>query len=218
MPCSPPLLPRFANEVINLSRTEIAEVSEGGDYHYGASSTMPQKHNPIGSEVVVGMSIVAGALAAALPRTMVVPHERAAGEWQAEWHVLPQLASLAAGALSTSSRVARHLSVYPDVMKANMSSDGGRMLAEAFMIGLSEWMGREAAHDLIYEAALETRDGGELLGALRRLVPAGLSSRLEEVASRTSYESYLGEAGALCDRGRATWREATADRRKENSS
>jgi len=205
---------RFSNEVINLSRSEIAEVSEGGDHHYGASSTMPQKRNPIRSEVVVGMSIVASALAGAVGRTMVVPHERAAGEWQAEWQLLPEVASLAAGALSNSSHVARHLSVHPGTMRANMEADGGRLLAEAFMIGLSGSMGREAAHDLVYEAAQEAREGGDLLACLRRLVPAAQSALLEKVAGSTSYDRYLGEAGPMCDRGLAEWREATVDRRE----
>jgi 3-carboxy-cis,cis-muconate cycloisomerase len=204
---------RFGNEVINLSRSEIGEVSEGGDHHYGASSTMPQKRNPIGSEVVVGMSIVASALAGAIGRTMVVPHERAAGEWQAEWQIVPELASLAAGALSNSSHVARHLSVHPERMRSNMEADGGRMLAEAFMIGLSGPMGREAAHDLVYEAA-QSREGRDLLASLRRLVPAGQSALLENVARGTSYDQYLGEAGRMCDRGLAEWREATADRKE----
>jgi 3-carboxy-cis,cis-muconate cycloisomerase len=205
---------RFGNEVINLSRSEIAEVSEGGDHHYGASSTMPQKRNPIRSEVVVGTSIVASALAGALGRTMVVPHERAAGEWQAEWQLLPELASLAAAALSNSSHVARHLSVHPETMRANLEADGGRMLAEAFMIGLSVSMGREAAHDLVYEAAHEIREGHDLLACLRGLVPAEQSALLETVAASTSYDQYLGEAGPMCDRALAEWREATVDRKE----
>lgn len=206
---------RFANEVINLARSEIREVSEGGGHHYGASSTMPQKQNPIRSEVVVGMSIAAGALAGALPRTMVVPHERAAGEWQAEWHLLPQLATLAGGALWNCCQVARSLSVHPDRMRSNMEADGGGMLAEAYMIGLSRAMGREKAHDLVYEAAREMRSGGTLLEALRRVVSPEQSGLLEEVAERTGYEQYLGEAEALCDRGLAVWEQATIDRTKE---
>jgi 3-carboxy-cis,cis-muconate cycloisomerase len=207
---------RFGNEVISLSRTEIAEVSEGGDHHYGASSTMPQKRNPITSEVVVGMSIVASALAGAVGRTMVVPHERAAGEWQAEWQLLPELASLAAGALWNCGHVARHLSVHPEAMRANIEADGGRLLAEAFMIGLSGAMGREAAHDLVYQAAQESADGGDLLASLRRLVPAEQSALLETAARNTSYDRYLGEAGPMCDRGLAEWHEATVNRREAN--
>jgi 3-carboxy-cis,cis-muconate cycloisomerase len=199
---------RFASEVINLSRNEIGEVSEGSAAtHYGASSTMPQKANPIRSETVVGMSIVAAALASALPRIMVVPHERAAGEWQAEWQLLPQLAELAAGALLNAGDVARDLSVHTDRMRANAETDGGGMLAEAYMIGLAPQMGRERAHDLVYAAARAARQGdGNLLEALRDLVQGPERELLEQLAARTSAASYLGEAQDLCDSAIASWR------------
>jgi 3-carboxy-cis,cis-muconate cycloisomerase len=99
-------------------------------------------------------------------------------------------------------------------MRANMEADGGRLLAEAFMIGLSGSMGREAAHDLVYEAAQESAEGGDLLASLRRLVPAEQSALLETVAHNTSYVRYLGEAGPMCDRGLAEWHESIVDRRE----
>jgi 3-carboxy-cis,cis-muconate cycloisomerase len=168
---------------------------------------MPQKANPIRSETVVGMSIVAAALASALPRIMVVPHERAAGEWQAEWQLLPQLAELAAGALLNAGDVARDLSVHTDRMRANAETDGGGMLAEAYMIGLAPQMGRERAHDLVYAAARAARQGdGNLLEALRDLVQGPERELLEQLAARTSAASYLGEAQDLCDSAIASWR------------
>ncbi|MGW0204015.1 lyase family protein, partial [Nonomuraea sp. NPDC003201] len=82
---------RFAREVVDLSRTEVGEVREAGGHHRGASSTMPQKANPIGCEAVIGMSGTAGALSSGLFRAMEAGHERAAGEWQVEWYVVPLL-------------------------------------------------------------------------------------------------------------------------------
>ena len=203
---------RFANEIINLSRTELGEVSEGsGEHHYGASSTMPQKVNPIQSEVVIGMSIVASSLAAALCRLMVVPHERAAGEWQAEWQVIPQLCDLAAGSLRNVSNIAHHMIVHPDAMAENLKRDNGLVLAEAFMIGLAEPMGREAAHDLVYDASLEVRRSGEPLGdVLRRMVSGEHSEELKVLVENTRPDTYVGESRELCDSGLRIWRQATA--------
>ena len=93
------LCARLAREVIDLSRTEIREVSESAGHHRGASSTMPQKANPIDSEAIVGMAVSAAAIAGSLYRAMEAGHERSAGEWQIEWHVLPQVAVLSAGCL-----------------------------------------------------------------------------------------------------------------------
>ena len=80
---------KLAREVVELSRPEIGEVREEGGHLRGASSTMPQKANPIGSEAVVGLSILAAHHAGALLAAMQGTHERAAGEWQAEWDALP---------------------------------------------------------------------------------------------------------------------------------
>src|SRR5437763_11061565 len=50
---------RLAREAVGLSRPELGELREEGGRHRGASSTMPQKANPIGSEAVIGMSLLA---------------------------------------------------------------------------------------------------------------------------------------------------------------
>jgi NAD(P)-dependent dehydrogenase (short-subunit alcohol dehydrogenase family) len=49
--------PRFAREVVDLSRTEISEVAEASGHLRGASSTMPQMANPVESEAVIGMDL-----------------------------------------------------------------------------------------------------------------------------------------------------------------
>src|SRR5438477_577045 len=60
------LCSRIAREVVELSRPEIGELREEGGHHRGASSTMPQKANPIDSEAVIGMSLLAAHYASAL--------------------------------------------------------------------------------------------------------------------------------------------------------
>ena len=61
---------KLAREVIDLSRPEIGEVREASGDHRGASSTMPQKANPIESEVVVGLSVLAAQQVPALLAAM----------------------------------------------------------------------------------------------------------------------------------------------------
>lgn len=185
---------RLASEVVDLSRTEIGELREASGHHRGASSTMPQKVNPIGSEAVIGLATTAGALAGALGRTLEAGHERAAGEWQLEWQVLPQLACLAAGALAKAAEVVEGLRVDPAAMERNLAADGGLVMAEAYMMRLAPELGRERAHDLIYEAAGEARERG-----LR------LDEVLDGRGPRLRPQDYLGECGALCDRVLARW-------------
>jgi hypothetical protein len=151
---------RLARNVIDLSRTEIGEVFEPYNAHRGASSTMPQKVNPISSEVIIGFAGTAGALASSLARAQEAGHERAAGEWQIEWQVIPQLAALAGSALAEALVIVDGMRVDADRMRANLELDGGLVMAEAQMIQLADAMGREDAHDLVYEAATRARLSG----------------------------------------------------------
>ncbi|MHB1501643.1 MAG: class-II fumarase/aspartase family protein [Candidatus Dormibacteria bacterium] len=197
---------RFAREVIELSRTEIREVAERNGHLRGASSTMPQKANPISSEVVVGMAGVAGALASALYQAMAPTHERGAGEWQMEWYAVPQLAELAAGALLNVGDVAAGLQVFPETMAANLLADGGLVLSEAYMMRLADVLGREAAHELVYEAAGQARVHGEpLLEVLNRLAPLAARAVLDEMGAGLAAESYLGDPASICQSALAAW-------------
>jgi 3-carboxy-cis,cis-muconate cycloisomerase len=203
---------RFAREVVDLSRTEIGEVAEADGHHRGASSTMPQKVNPIESEAVIGMSVSAGALSSALLRAMEAGHERAAGEWQAEWQVLPQLVCLAGGALGTAGSTAEGLQVFPDVMRANLQADGGMVMAEAYMMLLAPKLGREHAHDLVYQAVRDSRSTGEpLISVLKRSLPsdvaglAGLAGATGVQGTELTPESYLGQTRETVAAALAMW-------------
>lgn len=189
---------RFGREVIDLSRTEIGEVGEPAGHHRGASSTMPQKVNPIGSEGVVGMSAAAGALASSLYRAMEAGHERAAGEWQAEWFAIPQLATLGAGTLHAAGAVAAGLRVFPDVMRANLDADGGLIMAEAYMMRLAPRLGRERAHDVVYTAVQRVREDGR--GLQDSLGEHALSNQLLLDA-----DDYVGEPDLVCDAALSRW-------------
>jgi 3-carboxy-cis,cis-muconate cycloisomerase len=195
---------RFAREVVDLSRTEIAEVAEAAGHHRGASSTMPQKVNPIGSEAVIGLSATTGALSSALFRIMEAGHERAAGEWQAEWQVLPQLISLSAAALATAAGTARGLQVFPETMRANLDADGGLIMAEAHMMRLAPHLGRERAHDVVYQAVQDCRRTREPLHAtLARALPDDLAGGVD---TDLAPEDYVGRPHDTVNAALALWR------------
>ena len=66
-----------------------------------------------------------------------------------------------------AARVVRDMRVDPARMSANLDLEQGRTLAEAYMFQLAPELGREAAHDLVYEAALASKaQRVELLEAL----------------------------------------------------
>jgi 3-carboxy-cis,cis-muconate cycloisomerase len=203
---------RFAREVVDLSRTEIGELAEADGHHRGASSTMPQKVNPIESEAVIGLAGTAGALGSALFRAMEAGHERAAGEWQIEWQVLPQLVGLCAATLRTTASVAGGLRVFPEVMRANLARDGGLVMAEAQMMRLAPVLGREVAHDLVYRAARRTRaEGVPLTEALRdELAGRPGAEEARRLVGELTPEAYVGRPEDTVRAALARWREQPA--------
>lgn len=197
---------RFAREVIDMGRTEIAEVREANGHHRGASSTMPQKENPILSEAVVGMSVTAGALASALLRSMEAGHERAAGEWQVEWQVVPQVACAASAALCLVTEIASSLRIFPAMMRRNLDADGGLIMAEAYMMALAPALGRERAHDAVTAAAQYSRDNGISLVEAIESEQYGFVRELLGDRFPISPDEYLGDTLLICTSAVATWR------------
>ncbi len=92
-------LAKMATDVAHLASTEVGEVSEPYVPGRGGSSAMPHKRNPVSCTVVLAAHAAAPGMAATLVAGMAAAHERPAGAWHAEWHVLPQLFGLASGAL-----------------------------------------------------------------------------------------------------------------------
>jgi 3-carboxy-cis,cis-muconate cycloisomerase len=201
---------RFAREVIDLARTEVGEVAEADGVYRGASSTMPQKANPIASELAVGFGVMAQAAAGAMFRASEAGHERSAGEWQAEWQAVPQACVAIAGSLRAAASVADGLRVFPERMLANLNLDGGRIMSEAYMIALAAQLGREHAHEAVYRAVRESRDGGiDLVDALARTLSPQVWEAVQPTLPRP--EHYLGETSAICASALAAWRVARSE-------
>jgi 3-carboxy-cis,cis-muconate cycloisomerase len=183
---------RLAREVVDLSRSEFGEVREVAGDHRGASSTMPQKANPISSEAIIGYGIASSSLSQGMHRAIEAGHERSAGEWQIEWLVIPHAAIWSATAISLAAEMLRDLQVFPDAMTANLQSDHGLIMSEAQMMGLAPSIGRDQAHSLVYSAATEARRTG-------RSLTEEITAALTDVeAEPISPAEYLGEAEQIC--------------------
>ena len=146
-------LVRMAREIIDLSRNEIDEVYEPGGHHKGASSTMPQKRNPVMSEAIIGLGLQAIGQAQMMFRAGEVSHERAAGEWQLEWKALPEVFINSITATSIAGKMFGGLGVNVEKMRENLKISNGSIMSEAYMIELSRSLGREKAHDVVHEAS-----------------------------------------------------------------
>ncbi len=194
-------LGKIAYDVMLMASTELGEVSEPFVKGRGASSTMPQKRNPISSELILAASKAVRQHAGLMLDAMVQDFERATGPWHAEWIALPESYLLAAGALHQAKFMLDGLIVDEQRMRRNLDMTAGLIVAEAVMMGLAPHLGRNEAHDLVYDACRAAGEEGRTLAQVLLGMPA-VSERLDSEAIRrlTDPVNYLGAAPAMVDR------------------
>jgi 3-carboxy-cis,cis-muconate cycloisomerase len=145
-------LGKIALDLMIMCSNELSEVAEPFVPHRGASSTMPQKRNPISSEIMLAASKSLRSNASLVLDGMVTDFERASGPWHLEWIAIPELFVMASGALSQASFVLSGLDVDTEKMADNLYSTKGLIVGEAVMMGLAPFSGRQKAHDVVYDA------------------------------------------------------------------
>jgi 3-carboxy-cis,cis-muconate cycloisomerase len=193
-------LGKISMDVKLMMQTEVAEVYEPFAPGRGSSSTMPQKRNPISSCYIHSAVSVVRQHAAALMDAMIADHERSTGPWEIEWIVLPEAFCLLAGALKQSRHVLAGLEVDTAKMRANIDITKGLVMSEAVMMGLGPYIGREYAHDLVYDLCREAiKTDRPLLDILAEHKEIKTHLNREQLAALCDPANYLGQAGVMVD-------------------
>ena len=146
---------KIAREVIALQKSEVMELEEPWAEGKVGSSTMPHKRNPMLCEAIAALARLCFNHARAALDGLIQDHER---DWtinHMEWAYLPDLCVMADGALALTLRVLSDLRVYPERMRANLDALDGLMMSEAVMFALGQAVGRQTAHDVVYECAMQ---------------------------------------------------------------
>ncbi len=194
-------LGKLSTDVKLMMQSEVGEVFEPYHHGRGSSSTMPQKRNPIGSCYIHAAISVVRQHAAALMDAMVADHERSTGPWEIEWIVLPEAFCLMAGALKQAIAIVEGLEVDPAAMRRNLDLTGGLVMSEAVMMGLGPHIGREFAHDMVYDLCRESLQRGvpliELLAGHEQIARHLSRAQLEALLDPANY---LGQSGVMVDR------------------
>ncbi len=194
-------LGKLAMDVKLMMQTEVGEVYEPFAHGRGSSSTMPQKRNPVSSLYIHACAATARQQAAALLDAMIADHERSTGPWEIEWIVLPEIFCLAAGALSQSKFVAAGLEVDEKRMRENLELTNGLVVSEAVMMGLGPYLGREKAHDLVYDLCREAlKQDKPLLDLLAANAEITKHVDRKKLAELCDPKNYLGLSGEMVDR------------------
>ena len=200
---------KIAREIYTLMKTEYGEVEEPVPPGTVGSSTMPQKRNPKLCQDII-------AAAAEVRATVPLALEAMQSEHEADRTTsLVMEAAEARACIATGDMLARLVEVLkglrldPVRMRKNLDLGGGLIMAEAVMLNLGAAIGRQHAHDVVYDAAqaafVEGRPFGALLREDPRVTPHLDSKAIEKLLDPTAYTGLCAEmAHAAAARARAT--------------
>jgi 3-carboxy-cis,cis-muconate cycloisomerase len=194
-------LAKIGTDVLMMMQTEVGEVFEPFAPGRGASSTMPQKRNPVSSELLIIAAKAVRQNVAMMLDGMVQDHERASGPWHVEWLAIPQTFILTAGALHQAREMLEGLIVDTDRMRANLDMTNGMIVSEAVMMGLAPYMGRQVAHDVVYDLCRDAMAQNRPLKALLNETPE-VTKHLSEaqIGDLCDPANYTGQSGEMVDR------------------
>jgi 3-carboxy-cis,cis-muconate cycloisomerase len=194
-------LGKVALDIMMMASTEFGEVYEPFVKGRGASSTMPQKRNPISSELMLAAAKGVRQHAGLMLDAMVQDFERATGPWHAEWMAIPESFVLTAGSLHQAKFALGGLIVDEKKMADNLDISRGLIVAEAVMMGLAPDLGRQEAHDVVYDACRVANDKGMTLADVLA-ADSRVSARIDRatIERLTSPKNYLGLAPEMVDR------------------
>jgi adenylosuccinate lyase len=194
-------LAKIANEIINLEHTEIGELYEPFSEGKVGSSTMPHKRNPSTCEAVVGVSRALRYNAALAIEGMLIEHERDGSSWRAEWKAVPESCLMTGGMLAMMKYVLEGLDVDAAQMRENLDKLGGFLLSERVMFALSGKVGKQTAHELVYEASMHGLEKGvtfERSLMENQRVRDALSA--DELRAALDPTTYVGHAPEIVER------------------
>jgi 3-carboxy-cis,cis-muconate cycloisomerase len=193
-------LAKMAQDIILMAQTEIGELGESGEQERGGSSTMPQKSNPISSELIVAAARMNGSLLSAMHQALIQEHERATHGWQVEWLTLPQMMVLTGGALKHASYLAKNLQIDRMAMLSNIARANDVILAEAAVFALTKTMARRNAEELVRKAcAVAVSQNKPLIEVVETFAAHTVKKGEIDWQALAKSENYLGQTQKMID-------------------
>ena len=203
---------KIGREVYTLMKQEFGELEEPVPPGTVGSSTMPQKRNPkVSQDIVAGAAQVRALVPLAL-EAMMTEHEADRTTSVMMDRALTQAAIAVGDILQYMIELFSGLQVFPDRMRQNLDLSGGLIMSEALMLELGRRIGRQRAHDVIYDAAqasvVENRPFTETLSDEKDVLDNLTADQIEALLDPTQY---TGACGLLSDQFAAQARSVAAD-------
>jgi adenylosuccinate lyase len=206
-------LDKFATEIRNLQRPEIAELAE--PFQEGrqvGSSAMPQKRNPWRSENISSLAKIERSLVGPALESIVTWHERDLSQSAAERFIIPESFLVLDHMLGSMVRILADLRVDEKHMEENLMRFKDPMMSEAVMTALvKKGLPRQEAHKLLQElTALARSEGRSFREVLEGNGEVAKYLNHPEIDAALEPKAYLGASLELVD---AAVSRATAERK-----
>jgi 3-carboxy-cis,cis-muconate cycloisomerase len=202
---------KIGREIYTLMKQEFGEVEEPVPAGTVGSSTMPQKRNPKLSQDIIAAAAQIRALVPLALDAMHTEHEADRTTSIMMGRALVQACELTGDMLQRMISLFDGLQVFPARMRQNLDLSGGLIMAEALMLELGKQIGRQRAHDAVYDAAqasvTQSRPFRDLLAedphVSGRLTAAQVDALLDPAR-------YTGLCSRFAERGAAQARDVAA--------
>lgn len=191
-------LHKIAEEVFQTSIEEFGEVAEGFTNGTVGSSTMPHKINPKLSKGIIANSQMLYSLSTVAYCSSARPFEADSTSNMLFDGLMAQALELTTEILIRAEELTRTITVNKEKMAANADINQGLDNSEYIMMKIAEHIGKDQAHELIYELAIESelthRNYREIL--MENPVVNQLFTT-EEIADLLKPENYVGLSALL---------------------
>lgn len=206
---------KIAKEIFILQKQEFGELEEPTPDGSVGSSTMPQKRNPFMCQDVIALAADVRMQVPLALESMMTEHE---ADRMTELLIrqATERAAVATGdMLARLEIVLSGLTVKPEQMRANLDLTNGLIMAEPVMLALGAEIGRQEAHDVVYDAAQTAAKTGEDFATLLS-ADARVAAKLTPEAIRALLDpaAYVGLSPDLARRAASAGR-ASAQRLRE---
>lgn len=207
---------KIAEEVYSTTLEEIAEVSEGFTKGTVGSSTMPHKINPKLAKGIIGNSQKLYSLISVGLQSAVRPYEGDSSAYMVFDAILEEALQLSTELLLRCEELTRTLTPHKERLLQNVLDNKGLDNSEYVMMKLSERLGKDQAHSLMYDIAIKTAaDGEDFYTNLKANPIVSEAYTDEEIKEMIDPRNYIGRSVEISEE-LATKGKAAAQQTREH--
>lgn len=188
---------KIADETYTLMKPEFGEIEEPVPPGTVGSSTMPQKRNPKLSQDIRAAAAQVTALFPLALDAMRTEHEADGSTSVMVERVVQGSIELVGDIFARMILLFEGIEVKPERMRANLDLSGGLIMSERIMLALGERVGRQRAHDIVYEhaqdSAVQNVSFRELLVGDEEVGRHLSAQELDDLLDPASYTGACGE-------------------------